>query len=361
MTDRPLVIITTELPPAMCGIGTYSWLLRTYLPNEFSRVEFLVKKKTAGAQTTPRGDRLTAFDGSPDKLAAALERVGTANVLFHYAGRAYQRFGSPAWMPRVLANWKKKFPDSRLFIVVHELPAKFPITSRHFWLGKMSDRVVARLARAADVLVTNSAHHVKRLRTITGREDVRFLPNASNIESALDPGTPRARTEFVIFGLPFGRWQTLELFQDRIRQWSAAGLLTKLHLVGPADGVFAAKGAGLIDDAIVVHHGEISSNKIGALLRRVGFALTNASEETWSKSTTFMACVTNECPIVVATSRSDGGPFFNTIGTDEVATISETELARRTKALVDWYRVEADWPIVASRLTALWPNERSNR
>ncbi|MDQ6940562.1 MAG: hypothetical protein M3119_10455 [Verrucomicrobiota bacterium] len=352
MTDRPLVIITTELPPAMCGIGTYSWLLRTYLPNEFSRVEFLVNKKTPDAEITPRGDRVTAFDGSPKKLAAALAQAGAANVLLHYAGRAYQRFGAPAWMPRVFVDWKRKFPDSRLIVVVHELPAKFPIASRHFWLGKISERVVARLAHSADVLVTNSAHHVKRLRAITGREDVRFLANASNIESAVAPGTPRVRTEFVVFGLPFGRWQTLELFQGRIRQWSAAGLLTKLHLIGPTDGVFAAKAAELIDDAIVVRHGEISSDKIGSLLRRVGFALTNASEETWSKSTTFMACVANECPIVVASSRSGSGPFSNTVGTDEVATISETELAHRTKALADWYRAEADWPIVASRLTA---------
>ncbi len=350
MTNRPLVIITTELPPAMCGIGTYSWLLRTHLPNDFSPIEFLVNKKAPGAETTSRGDPVTAFDGGADKLAAALTRIGTANVLLHYAGRAYQRFGSPNWMPRVLAKWKKKVPDSRLFIVVHELPAKFPITSRHFWLGKMSDRVVARLATSADVLVTNSAHHVERLSTITGRDDVRFLPVASNIESAADPGIPRTRTEFVIFGLPFGRWQTLDLFHEHIRQWSAAGLLTKLHLVGPTDGVFAAKGAAMIDETIVVRHGEISSDKIAALLRTVGFALTNASEETWSKSTTFMACVANECPIVVATSRSGSGPFSNTVGTDEVATISETELTRRTKALADWYRAEADWPVLANRL-----------
>ncbi len=357
MTDRPLVIITTELPPAMCGIGTYSWLLRTHSPNESSRIEFLVNKNATGAESTPRGDRVTAFDGSAQKFTTALARLGTANVLLHYAGRAYHRFGYPAWMPRVLAKWKRKFPESRLMIVMHELPAQFPITSRHFWLGKMSDRVVARLAPAADVLVTNSTHHVKRLRAITGREDVRLLPNPSNIETAADPGIPRARTEFVIFGLPFGRWQTLELFQKHMRRWSATGVLTKLHLIGPPDGVFAKKGDELIEDIFVERHGEIPSDKVGALLRRVGFALTNASEETWSKSTTFMACVTNECPVVTTASRSGGGPFSHTIGTDEVPTISETELARRTRALADWYRAEADWSVVASRLKAFWPNE----
>ena len=27
----------------------------------------------------------------------------------HYAGRAYQRFGCPVWLPGVLATWKRKF------------------------------------------------------------------------------------------------------------------------------------------------------------------------------------------------------------------------------------------------------------
>ncbi len=357
MIERPLVIITTELPPAMCGIGTYSWLLRQHSPNESSSVEFLVNRNDRGDKTTPSGDRVTAFHGDGRKLADALDRIGTANVLLHYAGRAYHRFGSPAWMPRVIANWEKKFPASRLLMVVHELPGQFPVTSRHYWLSKLNERVVTRLARTVDVLVTNSVHHVKKLRALTGREDVRLLPNPSNIETAADPGVPRARTEFVIFGLPFGRWQTLELFQARIRQWSSAGVLSKLHVIGPTEGAFAEKGDSLLDPALVERHGEISSEKIGALLRRVGFALTNASEETWSKSTTFMAFAAHECPIVVAAPRSGGGPFSNTIGADEVATISQDELRRRTRALADWYRTEADWPVIAHQLAAFWPNE----
>ena len=357
MMKRPLAIITTELPPAMCGIGTYSWLLRTYSPNESSPVEFLVNRNIPGVSTTPHGDRVTAFDGDGQKLATALDRIGEANVLLHYAGRAYHRFGFPSWMPRVIGQWKKKFPRGRLLMIVHELPASFPMTSRHFWLGKMSERVVARLARQADVLITNSAHHVKRLRAISGRDDVHFLPTPSNIEIIAGSEIRRHRTEFAIFGLPFGRWQTLELFQTYIRQWSSTGLLTKLHLIGPTDDLFSAQGNQLVASAPVERHGQISSDKISALLGQVGFALTNASEETWSKSTTFMAFAASACPIVVATPRSGGGAFANTVGADEVPTISEEELDRRTRALLQWYRAEADWPVLAQRLRALWPNE----
>ena len=63
MNARPMVIITTELPPAMCGIGNYSWLLRTHTPNESSRVEFLVNRNVPNATATPLHDHVTTFNG----------------------------------------------------------------------------------------------------------------------------------------------------------------------------------------------------------------------------------------------------------------------------------------------------------
>ena len=119
--------------------------------------------------------------------------------------------------------------------VMHELPAQFPMTSRHFWLNKMSERVAARVARIADIVVTNSAHQVAQLQRISGRRDVHLLPNPSNIEAAPANSEVRTPTEFVLFGLPFGRLQALRLFAAHIRQWHAAGMLTKLHLIGPTE------------------------------------------------------------------------------------------------------------------------------
>ena len=34
MQSRPLIIISTRLPPQLCGIGTFSWLLRRHWPGE---------------------------------------------------------------------------------------------------------------------------------------------------------------------------------------------------------------------------------------------------------------------------------------------------------------------------------------
>ncbi len=118
----------------------------------------------------------------PGNLEQALDRAGPANVLLHYAGRAYQRLGCPTWMPGVLANWKAKFPDGHLTVFFHEMPGKLPRLSRHFLLGKMSARIIRQLAAIADVLVTNTENHVAILRKLSGRDDVHFLPIGSNIE-----------------------------------------------------------------------------------------------------------------------------------------------------------------------------------
>jgi len=356
MSAERLAIITTRLPPAVCGIGTYSWLLRQHWPNENSTIEFLVMDGSAKA--TSLGDRVTAFNGSGTQLARELERIGSADVLLHYAGRAYQRFGCPTWMPGVLMKWKQKFPGGRLAIFFHELSGRFPITSRQFWVAKISSRIIRRLASTADLLMTNTENQAGQLGEISGRNDIHVLLVGSNIERGKAPSSPRARNEFLIFGLPFGRWQTIQVFGSYIRRWHADGHLTKLHLVGPQDDEFAKRADELLPADFIVRHGTLPSIQVSELLRRVGFALTNVSEKTWSKSGAFMACAANVCPVVIASARPESVPLCHVVGANEVASISEAELSGRTAALADWYRDNADWPVIAKQMAALWSLEK---
>lgn len=355
MTARPLTIITTRLPPDTCGIGAHSWFLREHWPNESSKFEFLVMEDAPGTGVTPLGDKVRAFHGRGSELRRELDRLGSTDVLLHYAGRAYQRFGIPLWMPRALARWRQQHRDSRLTIFVHELPGEFPITSRHFWLGRLNARIIARLSAIADVLVTNTEHHVRKLREISAREDILLAPVSSNITHEVAPG-PRSRTEFALFGLPFGRLQTLRLFQPHLRRWLATGRLTKLHLIGPHDEQFTSEADQLIrslgNENAAVIHGTLPSGDVARILRRVGCALSNTSTETWSKSGTFMACAANHCPVVIASAPAHSGPFSFTVRAEEVEEISETEVAGRAAALADWYFKNADWPVIARRIAS---------
>jgi hypothetical protein len=353
MSPSPAVIITTRLPPLICGIGAYSWLAHKYRPNESSQTDFLVMEGAAESRTLLGWESVADFNGDPEGLLQALDRAGAANVLLHYAGRAYQRFGCPIWMPVVLRKWKTKFPNGRLTILFHEVPGELPRLSRHFLLGKINSRIIRQLAVLADVLVTNTENHAAILRKLSGRADVHCLPVGSNIPVAASLREARAETEFVIFGLPFGRWQTLQAFEPEVRKWRESGLLTKLHLIGPEDEKLAAEASPLLESLsdIVVRHGMLAETEVSRLLARAQFALTNVTTATWSKSGAFMACAAHGCAVVIRETANEI-PLRYAIGAKEVGHISTSDIASRTASLQNWYEENASWPVIARRLAA---------
>ncbi len=357
MRAQPFVIITTRLPPATCGIGNYSALLRNHWPDKSSAVEFLVVEDAPVERSIAPGDSVTPFQGSSAQLARELERIGAADVLLHYAGRAYQRFGCPLWMPGVLARWKRKHPDSRLFIFAHELPGEMRITSRHFWLGKANAWILRRLAVIADVLITNTQSHAAQWQKLSRRNDIHVVPVGSNIEPVAGPFESRARGEFVIFGLSFGRLQTLQVFAEYIRRWQAEGRITKLHLIGPDGDEFSRQADRISrtfgNESSIIRHGALASAEIAGLLKRAEFALTNVTEKSWSKSGTFMACAANDCPVVIHSPRPASPPLSHAVSADELSAIPEAELARRSAALALWYEENAAWSVIAKRLANL--------
>jgi len=370
MSPRPLIVISTRLPPQLCGIGAFSWLLHRHWPGDTSRVRFLVVEGAASSAAALHHSAISEFNAEAGKLSRALENVGDADVLLHYAGRAYHRFGCPLWLPAVLAQWKAKYSAGRLLIFFHELPGEFPIASRHYWIDLCNRRIIRKLASLADAIVTNTSDHVTKIEKISGRADVHLVPVGSNIlprlrdlslrsGDALVADSPdRMHTEFVIFGLPFGRWQTVQMFDAEIRAWQASGRLTRLHLVGPRDEKFDLRSEKLIatwpDSRVVTRHGMLPSLEVSKLLARAQFGLSHATLENWSKSTAFMAFASHGCAIV-GKLHSAPVPLCFTISPDEAATVSDAELKRRTRSLKEWYDQNADWNVIARKISALLP------
>ncbi len=354
MSASSAVVITTRLPPQICGIGAYSWLAHKYGPNESLLVDFLVMEGAAESRALLGWDAITDFNGDPGRLAHALDGAGATNVLLHYAGRAYQRFGCPTWLPAVLRKWKIEFPNARLTIFFHEVPGEMPRLSRHFLLGKINSRIIRQLSAIADVLVTNTQHHAEVLRKLSGRDEVHCLPVGSNIEPVAVASEGRSETEFVIFGLPFGRWQTLQSFEPEIRKWRESGLLTKLHLIGPEDEKLATEANPMLETLsdIVVRHGMLPEPEVSRWLAEARFALTNVSSATWSKSGAFMACAAHGCAVVTKEVTAEI-PLCYAITAKEVGHISASEISARTASLQIWYRENADWAVTARRLSDL--------
>lgn len=357
MNPRPLVIITTRLPPEVCGIGTYSWLLHRHWPISGLRAQFFVIDGAARSTAELGHPAITEFDRDPQKLAEALTRSGDADVLLHYAGRAYHRYGCPTWLPPVLRAWREKSPAGRVLTFFHELPGNnHPITSRYYWIDLCNRRLIRTLTDLSEVVVTNTSEHATKLRNISGRTDIHLIPVGSNIEPVVVTSGQRARTEFAVFGLPFGRLQTLQMFDHDIRSWQEKGQLTTLHLIGPHDEKFDSRSERLMatwpNPAAVARHGLRSSPEVSQLLCQVQFGLTNATTWNWSKSTAFMAYAAHGCAII-SKAKSESVPLRFTVAADELPTISGMDLIARTKALQKWYDENADWKAIANKVAAL--------
>ena len=353
---RPFAVITTKLPPAICGIGAYSARLRKFWPNEQRAVQFLVVDDRMPANDLMTGDSVTNFHARPRELGRALDELGDADVLLHYAGFAFHRFGFPFWMPRVLANWKQCQPGGRLMIFFHEVPGPLPWASHHFWLAKLNTRVVRQLADVADAFISNTRNHVDQLSRISQRNDIALVPIGSNI-ARIDELPARIETEFVLFGMSFSRWPVLQSFNDKINEWIRSGRLTRLHLIGPDDDECGEASRRLIAlwdrPDVVIYHGMLAAPEVSRLLLRARFALTHVTAETWSKASTFMACAAHECAVVLRDRRPDFAPLSCGIGADEISGIRADEIDRRTAALRTWYEANADWPIAARKLASL--------
>jgi hypothetical protein len=67
-----------------------------------------------------------------------------------------------------------------------------------------------------------------------------------------------------------------------------------------------------------------------------------------------MACAANGCAVVLADAKADSPPLSFCVAAEELATISDDDVSRRTNALAEWYRDHADWRVIATRMAALW-------
>ncbi len=355
----PLQIVAPRLPPRACGIGTYAWALHQHWPGRHSQNRFLVFAEAAASREYLGDQTIEEFPAHAARFADFLEQQEATDVLLHYAGRAYHRFGFPRWMPDAFTIWQRRDARRRLHVIFHELPANFPLLSKQGILQRLSFAVARRLAEQAATLITNSEHHATVLNRWRLRSAVEWFPVPSNIPAPVETairGDRRLRGDFAVFGLPYTRLQTLRIFLDWISIWKKSGRLLRLHLIGPPDNKFTPEADALLhrtlSDAEVVNHGELSPANVSKALFEVECCLSNSNELTWSKSGTFMACAAHGCPVV--TERpSAGEPLRFTIAAESVETMTAAVAREKGARLRRWYLDNADWDLTARRVAEI--------
>jgi len=361
MQARPLLIITTRLPPQVCGVGTFSWQLERHWPGDTESHRFLVFD--GGTDSIAQsGNRSTSeFGRDWNVLHRALDQFGSGDVLFHYAGYGYQRFGCPTRFPGIFRKWKTKFPDARLYVFFHEVPGPPSIRSKRYLLDVCSRRVAGKIADLADAVITNTPEHAEVLQNLSRHRSIQSVPVPANVEPTGAIQSHRSRTEFVIFGLPFGRWRTLQEFDSDIRAWQNSGTLTKLHLIGPPDKKFDPRSEALLASyskpEVVIRHGELSPGEISAILSHSRFAFTIATVGNWSKSGSLMAFLAHGC-VVISKSISTNRALALAITPDQVTSLSDAELEAKAAASRQWYTENVDWNSLARSMADwIYPDE----
>jgi glycosyltransferase involved in cell wall biosynthesis len=357
MAARHFAIVAPRLPPQPCGVGTYAWQLQEHWPANGDTAEFIVTHGAEASRATLDSIRVTQVSPKATSLNSALEKSAATDVLLHYAGRAYQRFGAPCWLQRGVAEWQSNDSNRRVHVIFHELPAvNAPFFSKHGIANWLSERVAARLTKSATTVITNSRHHAERLRRWRDR-DVPWLPVASNIppppEVGADNLSTRQHGDFAMFGLPFTRLQIIQNFREDLRRWSESKRLKHLHLIGPRDDAFSHDADALIAELAltpaIVEHGELETAAVSRLLMQCELCLSNATSENWSKSGTLMAAIAHGCAPVVIRDLGAGAP--RTMQPRDVDNdVPATECAAAARR---WYEQHATWDIVASRTAQL--------
>lgn len=355
-------MVAPRLPPEICGVGSYAWELSRAWPKP-TATSWLVLSGVEASRAAWPNENIHGFSPDTGEFERLLSLQPDRNVLLHYAGRAYHRFGFPFWMTGGFARWKAKDPGRRLHVIFHELPAHLSLLSRQGFLQGLGFRISRRLANQADTLITNSEHHAELLRSWVGDTEVYWFPVPSNIRPATaNPFSgERRRGEFVIFGLPFSRLQTIQLFRDSISAWGKTGRLRVLHLVGPRDEKFSAQADDILAQCLppnaIVQHGALPAAEISLRLLGAEFCLSPVTKLTWSKSSSFMAFAAHGCPIV-SMEQTSSPPLHETIPPADVATITETDARQKAGALREWYSRNADWDVTAKRIAALISEDR---
>ena len=248
-----------------------------------------------------RGVDTRLVEGAAETLQARLEELigrgagGRLCVVLHFSGYGYAARGLCGWIGEVLAQLKKdRGDDLRLVVVFHELFATGMPWRSAFWLAPWQTRAARRLARLADSLWTNTAHHAAWLREATGGAmPLQVHPVFSNVGEPVESLAWEQRApRIVVFGAA----------ATRLRAFTALrALAPALARLGVQEILEAGAGSSQSRAASALpsrHLGRLPAAELGPLLAASRFGLLDYPARYLGKSGVFAAYAAHGCAVV---------------------------------------------------------------
>lgn len=335
-----------RVPPAVCGIGDYAWLLAQALRDTHGiHSSFL----SAGTDwTKPEGDTEFPVFRLPELTAKALVEFVVARkhefqaVVLHMSPYGYQKRAVPYWLASGWQQLSQMPGRPRLITMFHELYASSSMRSSAFWLKPLQKWVLRTVARASDGLRTNRQGYADWLERELGGKDgaVTVMPVFSNLgEPEVLPAWEAREPSMALFAWGIHSGESLDTVVGKAAAWGRHLGIKRLHLIGCKERV---DGFGLGIE--VVRHGFMEASAVSALLSSCRMAYTAYSPEHFGKSTLMAAFAAHGLAVIVQGRQaslpdglSDGINILNesTISAEGVPAAAKLEVLGT--ALRRWY------------------------
>jgi hypothetical protein len=191
MQVSEIVQLVPRLPPALCGVGDYAFLLAEELDRSHGiKTTFIVAdpwwSDGAGSRRFPI---LQLTQRGPIGLAETLsQHAAGRSVLLHYSSYGYAPRGTPLYLWWGLQRWLSSAHGGLLAVFFHELYATGAVWTSAFWLSRLQRRICYRLACLARVCFANRVAAAAELSRVSGHApgSIPVLPVFSNL------GEPKA-------------------------------------------------------------------------------------------------------------------------------------------------------------------------
>ena len=285
VTMTPVVHLTPELQPMIGGIADYTAIL--------------------GRAMTKRGIPQHLSRGRPCRTGAPAGHSGTfpasPRAQFHYSQRSFARFARPRGgngTPPLLRlrlcatggtflagggleHWKKLRAHHRLIVMFHETWANGLPWQSSFWLSPLQNWCVARVARLADAVVTNTSYYRARLEfLLRPGTSIQVQPIFSNIgEPDAVPAFAEREPVCVLFGRGTTRRRTNERFRRYFDELRMLGIERLIEI-----GVEPEITARLEWPFPVASLGPRKTSEISAIMARVKYGLIDCPVHVAGKS-----------------------------------------------------------------------------
>ena len=296
--NKPALVLQV-VPPGVGGVRDFAdALARQWQHQGVASPRWALTERAAAAQPLHQGVQALLAHTDVNSRPAVLP------VLVHYSGYGYHPRGLSGWLPRQLAELRRRHAV-RITVYFHELHASGPPWRSAFWLGAFQARAAQQMAAQADALWTNADVHAAWLADcLTGLTGWHGQPGQNHAalvvrpvfstvgEPASPPPLATRRADAVVFGSEASRLRVaIALRRDSavLRRWAVSGLVevgSGAPTLAPIVGL-ATHFAGSLDQA-----------DVSALLQRCRFSLIDYPARLLAKSSVFAAYAAHGCAVI---------------------------------------------------------------